>query len=65
MMSSLHDFRGVTSAFIYNFRLPFAYVSYYSQLFLNLNLTVAITDHNLKLVENLSFTLQIAVVRDS
>ena len=31
MMSSLHDSCGVTSASIHNFRLPFAYVSYYSQ----------------------------------
>ena len=47
MMLSLHDSRGVTSASIYNFLLPFAYVSYYGQQFLNLNLTVVITDHNL------------------
>ena len=31
MMLSLHDSRGVTSASIYNFLLPFAYVSYYGQ----------------------------------
>ena len=41
--------RGVTFAFIYNFRLPFAYVSHESVVF-ELNFAI-ITDHDLELVE--------------
>ena len=44
--------RGVTFAFNYNFRLPFAYASHESVVYeLNFAIIVVITDHDLEFVE--------------
>ena len=71
MMLSLHDSRGVTFAFIYNFRLPFAYVSHYKSVLFELNfaIIVVITDHDLELVEKCvifirNLKLLLYVIRD-